>query len=554
MNDDQILAILVKQNYVGEKDAEKAKKHAEKNHVSIVEYLISNELISRELLGQAIAESYGVQYADLAAKPPTAEELAMIPEEVARKFHLAVYKYSDTSITFATDDPTNPEMQAFMEKGFPNFEIKYAYTPKEDLNSLFVGYRKSLNTRVEDILKSGGRMAPELLSALIEDAVGLHASDIHFEPQEREVVVRFRIDGVLQEAGRLPKNIYENVLNRLKVQSQMRIDEHFAAQDGAMRFHTETVSVDMRVSIVPTLDGEKVVMRLLAEYVKGFTFADLGMTERNEQKLNDISKKPFGMLLITGPTGSGKSSTLYALLKSLNNPGVNITTIEDPVEYKIQGVNQIQVNTATKLTFASGLRTIVRQDPDIILVGEIRDFETAEIAVNAALTGHLLFSTFHANDAPTAIPRLIEMGIEPYLLASTLELIMSQRLVRKICESCRYSVKKKISDLETVVPGAKRYFDKEETLYAGKGCESCGGTGFRGRSAIYEYIEITQEMEELILKNPSTKDIWALARKQGSHSLFEDGIDKVKQGITTLEELLRVAAPPTLETAYGRKK
>lgn len=429
-------------------------------------------------------------------------------------------------------------------EGFPDMKVKFAFALPEDIRSLFIHYRKGLNTRFEEIVKQGGRVAPEIITALVDDAVALHASDIHFEPQETEVVVRFRIDGVLREAGRFSKEVYENVLNRLKVQAQLRIDEHFAAQDGAMRFRSDNGSVDMRISIVPTLNGEKAVIRLLSEYVKNFTFGDLGMSDNNAELFTGAAKKPFGMILVTGPTGSGKSSTLYALLKMLNTSEVNITTIEDPVEYRIQGINQIQVNTATDLTFAKGLRTIVRQDPDIILLGEIRDIETAEIAVNAALTGHLLFSTFHANDAPTAIPRILDMGIEPFLLSSTLELIVSQRLVRTICDNCRISKKKKLSEIEKVFPAAKAYFDKEETLYEGKGCESCNGSGFKGRTAIFEYIVITPEMENLILTHPSTQEIWELARKQGSHSLFEDGIEKVKQGVTTIEELLRVAAPP----------
>jgi type II secretory ATPase GspE/PulE/Tfp pilus assembly ATPase PilB-like protein len=261
----------------------------------------------------------------------------------------------------------------------------------------------------------------------------------------------------------------------------------------------------------------------------------------------DASRKPFGMVLAVGPTGSGKSTTLYALLKTFNRNEVNLTTIEDPVEYKISGANQIQVNTQTDLTFAKGLRSIVRQDPDIILVGEIRDRETAEIAVNAALTGHLLFSTFHSNDAATGIPRLMDMGIEPFLLSSTLQLIAAQRLVRKVCENCRFSVPTTIIDLEKVLPDAKKYFSESKmTLYRGKGCKACGNKGYQGRTAIYEFIRNTPELQDLILKNPSSQEIWAVARKQGSKSLFEDGIEKVKKGVTTLEELLRVASPPEM--------
>lgn len=252
------------------------------------------------------------------------------------------------------------------------------------------------------------------------------------------------------------------------------------------------------------------------------------------------------MILVAGPTGSGKTTTLYGLLKLVNSPDVNITTIEDPVEYKVLGVNQIQINPQTNLTFAKGLRSIVRQDPDIILVGEIRDNETAEIAVNAALTGHLLYSTFHANDAATAIPRLLDMGIEPFLLASTLEVIVAQRLVRKICDHCKHSVTKSAGDFTTPqLKSSLSYFEgKSITLYEGKKCEMCGHTGYKGRTAIFEFIQITPEMQNLILRSPSTQEIWQLARKEGSKTLFEDGIEKVKAGVTTLEELLRVAEPP----------
>ena len=391
-----------------------------------------------------------------------------------------------------------------------------------------------METRFSEIVSSQTRVAPEIIDEIVSDALAFKASDIHFEPQEKEVVVRFRVDGVLQEAGRVSKEIYENILNRIKVQAHMRIDEHFAAQDGAIRFPKDKGFIDMRVSLIPILDGETIVIRLLAEYVKGFTFADLGVSQKDQEIFLKAAKKPFGMIMVTGPTGSGKSTTLYALIKMLNLPSVNITTIEDPVEYKVVGINQIQVNTQTDLTFAKGLRSIVRQDPDIVLVGEIRDLETAEIAVNAALTGHLLFSTFHANDAATAIPRLLDMGVEPFMMASSLELIIAQRLVRKICDQCRVSF--------TSQP--TKFFPKETTLYKGKGCNNCGNTGYKGRTAIFEFIRIEGAMQELILKHPSTREIADLAKGSGSHSLFEDGLEKVKNGITTMEELLRVALPP----------
>jgi type II secretory ATPase GspE/PulE/Tfp pilus assembly ATPase PilB-like protein len=302
----------------------------------------------------------------------------------------------------------------------------------------------------------------------------------------------------------------------------------------------------MRTSIIPIVEGEKVVLRVLGSYVQGLTFNDLGLTETNQALLHEAADKPFGMILVVGPTGSGKTTTLYSLLKLMNTPDTNITTIEDPVEYKVQGLNQIQVNLATGLTFVRGLRSVVRQDPDIILVGEIRDLETAEISVNAALTGHLLLSTFHANDAATAVPRLLDMGIEPFLLSSTMNIIIAQRLVRKICDHCKVSVEKQPSDFDTPqLKGVVKYLPaKNLTLYEGKKCEVCGFTGYKGRTSIYEVIKITPSLQELIVKRPSAAEIWTLARQEGAKSVFEDGLDKVMRGVTTIEELVRIAPPP----------
>ena len=389
-------------------------------------------------------------------------------------------------------------------------------------------------------------MAPEIVDEIIKDALGFRASDIHFEPRGGDVTVRFRVDGALREAGRLPKEYYDNILNRIKVGSGMRIDEHLTAQDGAMQSTAGGMTVDLRVSLIPTVEGEKVVMRVLGSYVAGFTFADVGLSEAHRQIVERAIAKPFGMILAVGPTGSGKTTTLYALLKMLNKPDVNITTIEDPVEYKMPGTNQIQVREAGNMTFAKGLRSIVRQDPDIILVGEIRDQETAEISVNAALTGHLLLSTFHANDAATALPRLADMGIEPFLLASTLEVVIAQRLVRRICSHCRYSVPIGQAIANVHVPGLNwhDYFHPTDTVYAGKGCNVCSGSGYQGRSGVFEIIEITPEMQELMLHSPSNREIEQLARHQGSKPMFNDGVEKVKQGVTTLAEVLRVVSPP----------
>ncbi|MBI4812254.1 type II/IV secretion system protein [Candidatus Falkowbacteria bacterium] len=500
-------------------------------------------MLTKDLLGQATAEFYKVPYSDLNSNQPSKEQVLKIREEVAKKFRVVLFSEEKKGITVTTNDPSQKNLKTELAKLFPKIKISITYSLPEDIDANFVHYKKSLETRFSKIIKKEKRVAPEILEEIFADALVYRASDIHFEPQAKDVVVRFRVDGVLYEAGRLNREYYENILNRVKVQSGMRIDEHFAAQDGSLRYIKESLAVDMRASVAPTIEGEKIVLRVLSAYVQGFVLGELGLSSAHQILLEEASKKPFGMIIVTGPTGSGKTTTLYALLRILNQPEVNITTIEDPVEYKVLGVNQIQVNPLTNLTFAKGLRSIVRQDPDIILVGEIRDKETAEIAVNAALTGHLLLTTFHANDAATAIPRLLDMGTEPFLLASTLEVVIAQRLVRKICDHCRHSISLQTKNIKS--PLVKRFFEKGSvTLYKGKGCEACSHTGYKGRTAIFEFIQIFPEMQKLILQNPSTQQIWELARKQNARSMFEDGIEKVKSGITTLEELLRVAEAP----------
>lgn len=536
--------ILLSNNAVSEKDLQKAEDYAVKRDSDFVEYLLAQGMVTKDAIGQAIADSFGVPYADLNSQQPSRESVIRVPEEVGKNYRVILFSEDQNEIIFATDNPMQQGLYEQLQQIFPDQQIVIAYSLTEDIDTLLPYYEAELGARFVNIIQSKRQVAPEIVDEIVKDALAYHASDIHMDPQEEEVIIRFRVDGVLQEVGRIDKIHYESVLNRIKVQAHLRTDEHFSAQDGAIRYRKEGIATDLRVSILPTLDGEKVVIRVLAEYVRGLSLADLGLSPDDQKILVKAAKKPFGMILISGPTGSGKTTTLYSVLKLLNSPEVNVATIEDPVEYKIPGVNHIQVNTETNLTFAQGLRSIVRQDPDIILVGEIRDQETAEIAVNAALTGHLLLSTFHANDAATCVPRLLYMGTEPFLLASTLELVVAQRLVRKICEVCRYSVEVTKEELKKFMPDPEKYFKEEKTtVYQGRGCQSCGGTGFKGRTAIYEFIQVTQEVEDLILKNPSRKEVWELARKQGSHSLFDDGIDKAKRGLTTIRELLRVASP-----------
>lgn len=583
LTDSELKKLLLELNYVSEEEIKRAETQAKAHGVSLREALRELDLVSQDLYESAIAEYYHLEYYDLGSKPPSAETVTKLPEDIARTYSALVVSDDKNTLIIATSDPTNKLLEEAVRQNygqeiaiFPDKEdagkkqtsrkaaahfsfrkdkkearkkftgkIKFVYASNKAIDAFFVHYRKPLATRFQQIIDANKKVAPEILEEIFNDAIALRASDIHFEPQHEVVIVRFRVDGVLHEAGRIPKEYYEGVVNRMKIAANMHIDEHFAAQDGAIRYDTGNGTMDIRVSIVPIVDGEKIVLRLLSEYVRTLTLADLGFSEGNREVLERASHKPFGMVLTTGPTGSGKSTTLYALLKLRNHPDVNISTIEDPVEYKVPGINHIQVNAETSLTFANGLRALMRQDPNIILVGEIRDGETASIAVNAALTGHLLFSTLHANDAVTAVPRLLEMGVEPFLLASTLEVIIAQRLVRRICPHCRYSYSVSAGEVHKLFPRADKFFGKGSVLlYKGKGCESCGGIGYSGRIAIHELLEITPEVEDLIVKSASSGEIQVVARKNGMLSLFEDGFEKVKTGVTTMEELLRVASPP----------
>lgn len=540
--------ILIAGNYISEEDVSKAEDAAKKNSITFIEALLRDGIVNSDIVGQATAESFNVPYSDLNSAAIGADQVRKIPEEIAKKLRVVLFSEDgEENSIIATDSPLQSGLAKELQPLFKGRKIIITYSLPEDIDSFFVFYEKPLDTRFSKIIAESDRLAPEILEEIFDDAITYKASDVHFEPQAKVVVIRFRVDGVLHEAGRLPKEYYENVLNRIKVKSALRIDEHYAAQDGSLHYDGRTgISVDMRTSIIPIVEGEKVVLRILGSYVQGLTFNDLGLTPKNQELLREAAEKPFGMILVVGPTGSGKTTTLYSLLKMLNTPDTNITTIEDPVEYKVQGLNQIQVTQATGLTFVRGLRAIVRQDPDIILVGEIRDLETVEISVNAALTGHLLLSTFHANDAATAIPRLLDMGTEPFLLSSTMNLIIAQRLVRKICDHCKVSVVKKPSDFNTPqLKGVVKYLPKKNlTLYEGKKCEVCGFTGYKGRTSIYEVIKVTPTMQELIVKRPSAQEIWKLARKEGALSVFEDGLEKVKNGLTSIEELVRIAPPP----------
>jgi type IV pilus assembly protein PilB len=543
-DDERLASILREGQFVTDVDLHDARAYSATHHISLFDYFLGQNIIAYDQLGPAMAKYFSLEYADLDIFQPSKEHISMIPADVGQAFRVVVYKSQADLVAVATDTPDKPGLKEALAKIFPNRPVKMYYALPDELNEALIHYRKPLITRFNQIIEQQDRVAPEIIDEIIKDATAYKVSDIHFEPQESIVLIRFRIDGVLHEAGQLPKQYYDNILNRLKVQSHMRIDEHNVSQDGAIRYEVDGKPVNVRISVIPTLDGEKVALRLLAEYSKGLNVKGLGLSPKDKAIFDHQIHRPYGMIMTTGPTGSGKTTTLYSLLKMINSPEINITTIEDPVEYKIVGVNQIQVNNLTGLTFTDGLRSLVRQDPDVILVGEIRDEETATLAVNAALTGHLLFSTFHANDASSAIPRLLDMGVEPFLLASTLNLVIAQRLVRMIHPICRQSYTVALDDLKKTIPNAEQYFKGPTvTLYKGKGCEACNFTGFHGRTAIFELVNMTPEMQELVLKNPSTRQIADLSHKQGDHTLFADGVEKVQRGVTSIEELQRVAEP-----------
>ena len=403
------------------------------------------------------------------------------------------------------------------------------------------------NKTIERELSAGANLSIiNLIDHLIKHASSIHASDIHIDPQEKLVRIRFRIDGVLEDSHPLPKDIHSEIIARIKVLSGLRTDEHNAAQDGRFRSIISSEenlsgSVDVRVSIVPTYHGENAVLRLLTDNAENFTLQTLGFTKEDQAKILHAIKKPSGMILVTGPTGSGKTTTLYTLIKMLHSKEISIVTIEDPIEYAVEGVEQIQVNARTGLTFATGLRSILRQDPNVIMVGEIRDIETAGIAVNTALTGHLLLSTLHTNDVSTTLPRLLDMKIEPFLVASTVSIAIGQRLVRKICDKCKE--KKIVTDEEY-----KRLMEmiSEQTLlenrnyFKGKGCEACNGTGYKGRIVIAEVLVADEEIRTAILRKASANEIKQMAIKNGMTTMLIDGFKKAVIGLTTIEEVLRV--------------
>ncbi len=559
--------ILKLNKILDEKQLKEYKQKAKINNKKLEEYLLDQKIISSILLYEAAAKFYNLPFVDLKNQAIRKDVLFIIPEVTARAHQTIAFDKNDKELKIATLDISNLELFDFLNKK-TQLEIKLHLTSPEGIKEALKQYHKGLSADI-NALEEENEEKPEnlknlaqdlpivrIVDTLLEYAILEKASDIHIEPSEQELNVRYRIDGILKKVMTLPKSAHAGIIARIKILSNLKLDEHRLPQDGRFKIKNQDYQVSFRVSIIPTFDGEKAVMRLLPDTAQQLTLEQLGFQPQSYEIVKRNISKPHGMILVTGPTGSGKTTTLYTILQILNKPEVNISTIEDPIEYKIPGINQCQIQPKIGFTFASALRAFLRQDPNIILVGEIRDNETADIAINAAMTGHLVLSTLHTNDAATTIPRLIDMQIPTFLIASTLNLVIAQRLVRKICKNCIQSYKldkKMINELEKQfnIPELEKsliklgYLTKNQKFtdvlfYHGKGCQQCDNSGYKGRIGIYETLEITEEISEMITRKANKEEINAIAIKNGMLTILQDGFIKAKQGITTIEEVLRV--------------
>ncbi|MFA5870720.1 MAG: ATPase, T2SS/T4P/T4SS family [Candidatus Paceibacterota bacterium] len=562
---DKLRELLLHAGIVSTETFSVIQEEANRKRQNISDLLISQGIINREYLLMLIAQFLGVERVNLGVTKIDEAALNLLPEDVARRRRVIVFgKDPNGQLKVAMDDPSDLETIDFLSLKLAG-KIKPYLATEEDLNRGFTAYGKKLTQDFKKIidesvreslkLKARGDAAQDaddlpivaVVDNLLSYAVSSRASDAHFEVLDDLILVRFRIDGILHEIIRMPKEIHPAIIARIKILSSLRVDEHRAPQDGRFRYKLGGTSVDIRVSILPTFYGEKVVMRLLTGAQKPLSLADLGVFETDVHIIEEAIKKTYGMVLACGPTGSGKTTTLYSLLNMLNKPEVNIITVEDPIEYDMRYVNQVQVNNAAGITFASGLRSILRQDPNIVMVGEIRDGETANIAVQAALTGHLVLSSLHTNDAPTTIPRFIDMGVPPFLISAVLNTVVAQRLVRKIHLNCVESYEPDATILsaihrELLLSGVDpKSIKLPKTFYRGKGCSGCNFLGFVGRIGIYEVLNITETVRKLIMDGSFSMDMLrAQAQKEGMVMMFEDGLRKVERGTTTIEEVMRV--------------
>lgn len=583
LSDKKIKEILKANSLLDEADIDKYLKEAENKGITLEKHLLTSNIITEDILYNGVAAFYNLGFVNLKDKTIEKDVLFLIPEPIASKYEVVAIAKDVTGLTLAMTDPDDIETVEFIKRKV-NVPIIIKVTTPAAIRDTSKLYHQNLETELAGIQgKTGGKlnvditgeeggkigakledMAKDLpvvrvVDTLLEYAIFEGASDIHIEPAEKEVLVRYRVDGILREVMQLPKALQDGIIARIKILSNLKLDEHRLPQDGRFKIENKDYKISFRVSLIPVYDGEKVVMRLLDESKKTLSMEQLGLQTQALTALKESIAKPNGIILVTGPTGSGKTTTLYTMIDILNTPGVNIATVEDPIEYRMPRVNQSQVNPKIGFTFAGGLRALLRQDPNIIMVGEIRDKETAGIAINAAMTGHLVLSTLHTNDAPTALPRLLDMGIEPFLVSSTTNMILAQRLVRKICQHCITSfnlkpeevtrlekdhsldLKALLSKITSTEGGQAAPADFSTILFfRGKGCNKCGHSGYKGRIGIYEVLAMTDEIKSLVNTRSDSDTIRAKAREHGMITMLEDGFLKAKSGITTIEEILRV--------------
>ena len=560
--------LLVNEGLITQENLQRALAEQKGSNEKLGSILVRLNLIQEDQLIGFLSRQYGIPSITLSQLDIDPEVVKLVPAQIAKKYEVLPVKRTGNALTLAMADPTNVfalDDVAFMtnlqvlpvvaSQGAIRQTIERLYEPQASAFSevitamegeapdveLLEGGEDAAPSKVDIFeLKDASEEAPvvKLVNLILTDAIRRGASDIHLEPYEKVFRVRYRIDGVLQEMMAPPKRLEAALLSRVKIMSNLDIAERRLPQDGRIKIRYSSREIDLRVSTLPTIFGEKIVMRILDKEALTLDLAKLGFDDWSMENFKKVIHQPYGMILITGPTGSGKTTTLYSAVHTINSPDINIMTAEDPVEYNLKGINQVQVNEEIGRTFSAVLRSFLRQDPDVILVGETRDLETAQIAIRAALTGHLVFSTLHTNDAPSTIARLQDMGIPPFLVASSILLVLAQRLARRVCKECRepYEV-----DEESLTPyGHVPQGLGRVTLYKGKGCQACNFTGMKGRTAMYEVMVVSSEIRELILRGSSTTELRDLAQQQGMKTLRQAGLLKVLEGATTAEEILRV--------------
>jgi type IV pilus assembly protein PilB len=565
--------VLVRLKLVDKDQLDRIKIESVRTGADIDDTILKQKILTNEDVVKAKAISAGVPYVDLSSVKVEQNILKNLSKEMAKKYKAVPFGYSGNMLNVAMTNPNNVQVIEFIERR-SSFRVNPYMASAEGIDRIIDQYQDlgaEVSEALKDVettkleIKTGQETLAEItedapvtraVNTILEYASKAKASDIHIEPWESALKVRFRIDGILQETMSLPVHIQSALISRIKILSELKIDEHRIPQDGRFDVNIDDHEIDIRVAVSPTVHGEKVVMRLLDKSAGAITLENLGLRGHSFRLIEQGIKKPHGMILSTGPTGSGKTTTLYAILGKLNNPGVNIITLEDPVEYQTKGVNQIQVNAAVGLTFASGLRSILRQDPDIIMVGEIRDAETADLAIQSALTGHTVLSTLHTNSASGVLPRMLDMDIEPFLIASTISTSIGQRLVRKLCDKCKKPYKASHSLVAAIKDTVGDLLPKSEkemtalgynvplqgsedfTLYQAQGCPECNNTGYSGRIGVYEVFNISPEMEKLVVNHATTLEVQEQATKEGMITMRQDGFLKALEGITTIEEVV----------------